>query len=214
MISRRFADQPHVHHLCVHLVLHNTSVARLPWYELRVMAGLSPLIFSGRLLLRANLLDDIDHVSVTHVFLDVFIYNLIAPSHYLDPIHILPCFMLHAHVILSYPLFWIWCPFRTPLHCCTFFVSLIFEDFWFFFLLFCDGKTFWISLFLHLLEGVFFYPPSFSFLFLSTTYLSPCSWNLLPTSTTPFFPFLHCVFILSFIITLLKNILFFCAVFN
>ena len=52
-ISRRSADQPHVHHLCAQLVPHNTSVARLPWYELRVMAGFSPLIFSGRLL-RAN----------------------------------------------------------------------------------------------------------------------------------------------------------------
>jgi len=42
----RSVDQPHVHHLCAQLVLHNTSVARLLWYETCMMAALfSPLTF-------------------------------------------------------------------------------------------------------------------------------------------------------------------------
>ena len=68
MISRRSADQLHVHHLRVQLVRHNTSVAHLLWFEPRVMAGFSRLllIFSGQLLLRQTVRRY--HVSVTHVF--------------------------------------------------------------------------------------------------------------------------------------------------
>ena len=68
----------------------------------------SLLLFSGRLLLRANRLDDIDHVSVTHAFMDVFIFQpplrLASPRPHSSPLHA-SCFMFHAHAISSYPLF-------------------------------------------------------------------------------------------------------------
>lgn len=121
MISRRSADQPHVHHLCVQLAHHNISVARLPWYE-TCDESLFPV--------DASCYDQtvrwIDmNVSFTHVFLDIPVPQPPLPIAF-DGLFVPRCFAPHFFVslvlkMLGFPLHWELC----------------------------------ISLFLHLLEGLF-----------------------------------------------------------
>lgn len=200
----RSADQPHVHHLCVRLVPHNSSVVRLPWFEQHVRAGFSPLVFFGRLPPRAKPLDDINHVSFTHVFLDVFNLNLLpSPS----------CIILNPFIAMPHASCFMLTPSLRSVPHCIAARSLCLVDFWsFLFLFFAMEKTLWISLFLHLLEGNIISPPPFSYpsyRYPSTIYpLPPAgSWaHLLPPLFTAAY-----LFIVSFIISTLplKRFLFF-----
>jgi len=120
-------------------------------------------------------LDDINHVFVTHVFLDVFILNLLFTLHHLDPIHTFThasCFMFHAHAIPSYPLFG-YDVHSTPLHCFAFFVSL---NLGFFLFLFAVERRSGYHYSFICWKGKF--PP---FLFLSFLSLS---FHIFPLSTT------------------------------
>lgn len=133
----------------------------------------SLLLFSLDAFYYEQPLDDINHVFVTHVFLDVFIYNLlVAFLHHLD--YVPP--LLHASrstLTPSLPIYYLDMMDRSyPLHCYTFFVLLNLVFFGIFFFLAVETlKTLWISLFLHLWEGPLFC--SFSFLSLSFHYLPP-----------------------------------------
>lgn len=174
MISRRSADQPHVHHLCVQLVLPNTSVARLLWYEPR----------DGWILFPYFLWTPSTTSKPFRRYQPCFCYSChfgcfhsqLPPSssqRHLSPFP--PCFMFHApcsrHPIpihyldlmsVPYPV-----AFAARSSFCWFLKTVGFTSF-----PFCDEKTLccdektlcsdektlWISLFLHALEGILFLP--------------------------------------------------------
>lgn len=106
-----------------------------------------------------------------------FILKLLITLHHLDPVHTSPllhdsCFMLTPSLLIHYSDM-----MSVPPRCIATHV-LRFVESWFF-CSFCGGKTLWISLFLHLLEGK---PPPFSVLI----FIPPLSLHYLPHTSCRF----------------------------